>query len=1349
MCIPLPKRYFPEGVCVITSEVKTEWSATQSDYALCWIPGTAALTKEKAVMSLQSILMLLGAEVNSKEFYELIAGYIAYAKKRLPDFLKGLDEDADDFVAGDEEAKVEDNRNGVLAKLLGAMRIPVLPFRMLAQQLVGTLSKNIEPGSMKIAPLTEEGSDLWATYPIPVLWPMIHAAWIAEGQHSEEVATKAAATAELETKTADGRLIVYCTNFSRWAKKNCVPNLAIFFRNPTGETSGTVAEIRELPENLQIFIIGVSGRMVQMFTTVSEDTRIMLLLANEGMDYDDRCPTARGKLAMLIVKGLAWRTALADKAKLNAEKRAEKNALRAKMVAGIPENKSLWTRLNAATILGQAFKVKTENFVITAVQEPEAPVEATTAGMSHESLYESVMNMEENVFQKAIGIVANAKIYGMSLAVGWVKLPEFLEELREEISETLLFGVTLSDIVDAAVKMTGYAEAWASYRMVQVYQVWLDLVTEGKAREGWAFVPAVLRKLSLGAKSLFVDPAKRVAVLGEDLQPLFENGTKVTAPVRNEEGEIVTHLVAGELTSKVYTLWAEYRQWCIDEVEDLANAQWEAGRQNVLHQTLTAWLGRTEDEAPGEETEAWLYWNWSPGSFKNLQAWTNQELIHKIMAPAGHESNRRYRVVSAMLAGGNISRAKKALWLAYSAMPIRKAIEAVDSQIESYILKNFEAKDHDAAVKMAWLAFANRYLQPAEKAKKVGKDAKPQALEITITEDANGNLKANGGIATTAFFVGGPWEYLTEWMSSNGIAAINNSDDSSLGEARTLALYLGKGGTPTVRQDAEALLAYIRGEKNCGGFGGDGEKLGWGIDGLLSLPGVRISDGREANGFGGQLATVSEIGRQIELRRKNKGEELRHALADLKKAKKPSETKIAEAQAELDNFNAMSTLEAADSFGFLRRLIEIFPGTAVKAELVEREWVTEWNPDIKTKDENGKTVMGRTVAVGTRFAPQGLNSFLILTFLGDDNGPQGGGEEDLNDVFSGNEPEEDTYEEGYEDEPSHDYDISEDADEMPEPEDAEEPNFGEENPDFDPSRYGDEEEESEVFEEDEKAKSADRFDYTDCWVDSEDEESVPTSVCEVCEGAGCRICTNACEDCKIEGDFVAGLCPTCEARYEDNGPSMAAVCPVAKAEAEETEFFFVAFTGHRPDKIGGYNPNAEKRIWVREQIAAQLERGLAKHGEKLWVITGGALGVDQDAAEIAHEMGIPFTVMIPCVEQEAMWPREAKQRYWNMLEVASEVVQVSDKSYNEDKFCMQRRNMQMIDCADIVIAVWDGSTGGTKNAVDYAEESGLKIIFIDPNDFDAEVEVEKKPAPAPSEKKAGVAARLNRITGKK
>jgi uncharacterized phage-like protein YoqJ len=1263
---------------------------------------------------------------------------------------------------------------------------------------------------------------------MPILWPMLLAAWTAEGQQNEEIATKAKQTMELETKTADGRLIVYCTNFARWAKNNAFASIAVFFRNPTGETSGTVAEIRELPEHLRIFIIGVNGKMVQMFTTVSEDTRVLLLQANEGMDYDDRCPTARGALAKLIEKGLSWRTALAEKAKLNAEKRKEMNAHRAKMVAGIPGNKNLWNRLNAATILGQAFKVKTKNFVITSVEEPEIPVEATTKGMSHEAIYEAIMNMEENVFSKAIGIVANAKIFGMACAVGWVKLPGFLEELREEISETLLFSVMLSDIVDAAIKMVGYAEAWASYRTVQVYQVWLDLVTEGKGREGWAFVPAVLRKLSLGAKSLFIDPAKRVTVMDEDLQPLYENGAKVTAPARDENGNIITHLVAGELTSKVYTLWAEYRQWCVEEVEALANAQWTAGRQNVLHQTLTEWLGRREDEAVGEETLAWLYWNWDPG-FKNLQAWVNQVLIHKIMAPAGYESNRRHKIVSAMLAGSNMSRGKKAMWLAYSAMPIREAMNSVSDEIHSFALNNFDSEDQEAAHRMAWLAFANRYLQPAEKGKKHSKDSGVEALEIKISEDANGNLKVSGGIATTAFFVGGPWDHLVEWMESVGIGMVNNRDDNSMGEARQLALYLGKGSTPQVRADSEAMLASLKGGELTM-IADTKTSLGWGIDSLLTLPGIKISDGREANGFKAQLASISEIGRQIELRRINKAEVLRKAIdavyADAKKAKKPVNTaKLAQAEAELAYFHASTLAELAESFGFMGRLRELFPATAVKAEIVEVDWLTEFNPDIKTKDENGNVVMGKTVAIGTRFMPQGKNAFLVLTFKSENHGPNGGGEEDLNGFFINEDEDCEDYgndtEESYVGDDS-DYEVVDNPQDMPEPSDGDDFNFGEEDNNFNPDQYG------------------------------EEEESIPTSVCEVCEGAGCRICTNACEDCKVEGDFVAGLCPTCEARYEDNGPSMAEMYPVAEAEAAEAsapvvamkvnaapavynradkgipsgavyvgrpskwgnpfilgrdgnreeviakyeawvktqaslmgsleeltgkslichcapeachadvllrlanetkqveaeadDHFFVAFTGHRPDKIGGYNPNAEKRIWVREEIMAQLERGLAKYGEKLWVITGGALGVDQDAAEIAHEMGIPFTVMIPCVEQEAMWPREAKQRYWNMLEVASEVVQVSEKTYGEDKFCMQRRNMQMIDCADIVIAVWDGSTGGTKNAVDYANESGVKTIFIDPSDFEATVE--EKPASVPSEKKIGIAARLNRISKK-
>jgi uncharacterized phage-like protein YoqJ len=48
---------------------------------------------------------------------------------------------------------------------------------------------------------------------------------------------------------------------------------------------------------------------------------------------------------------------------------------------------------------------------------------------------------------------------------------------------------------------------------------------------------------------------------------------------------------------------------------------------------------------------------------------------------------------------------------------------------------------------------------------------------------------------------------------------------------------------------------------------------------------------------------------------------------------------------------------------------------------------------------------------------------------------------------------------------------------------------------------------------------------------------------------------------------------------------------------------------------------------------------------------------------------------------------------------------------------MQKRNEYMVDNSDIVIAVWDGSKGGTYNCVKYAEKLGKKIIVINPKEI--------------------------------
>lgn len=155
----------------------------------------------------------------------------------------------------------------------------------------------------------------------------------------------------------------------------------------------------------------------------------------------------------------------------------------------------------------------------------------------------------------------------------------------------------------------------------------------------------------------------------------------------------------------------------------------------------------------------------------------------------------------------------------------------------------------------------------------------------------------------------------------------------------------------------------------------------------------------------------------------------------------------------------------------------------------------------------------------------------------------------------------------------------------------------------------------------------------------------------------------------------------------------------------------VAFTGHRPDKLGGYKSNP-LQSWVRRQIRIHLE-ALAPSG----AISGMALGVDQWAAEELLLLGVPFVAAVPFVGQEARWPSESQERYRDLLARAFRVVHVSPPPYAAWK--MQVRNQWMVNHCAKLIAVWDGSSGGTSNCVSYAERKigRENIIRINPQEF--------------------------------
>jgi len=141
----------------------------------------------------------------------------------------------------------------------------------------------------------------------------------------------------------------------------------------------------------------------------------------------------------------------------------------------------------------------------------------------------------------------------------------------------------------------------------------------------------------------------------------------------------------------------------------------------------------------------------------------------------------------------------------------------------------------------------------------------------------------------------------------------------------------------------------------------------------------------------------------------------------------------------------------------------------------------------------------------------------------------------------------------------------------------------------------------------------------------------------------------------------------------------------------------LAATGHRPDKLGGYSPDVSSML---RRLAASCIGELRPDQ----VISGMALGWDIAVAEAALLAGVPLTAAVPCRDQDVRWPPEARERYRRILARASRVHVVSPGAYSPAK--MQRRNVWMVDRCDLLLALWDGSRGGTANCLAYADLRG-------------------------------------------
>ena len=155
------------------------------------------------------------------------------------------------------------------------------------------------------------------------------------------------------------------------------------------------------------------------------------------------------------------------------------------------------------------------------------------------------------------------------------------------------------------------------------------------------------------------------------------------------------------------------------------------------------------------------------------------------------------------------------------------------------------------------------------------------------------------------------------------------------------------------------------------------------------------------------------------------------------------------------------------------------------------------------------------------------------------------------------------------------------------------------------------------------------------------------------------------------------------------------------------------FTGHRPAKLPWRYDESDPRCLalkgrIRDAVEIAYDQGY-RH-----FLCGMAQGCDLYFCEavLALRKNCPDVTLeaaIPCPTQADSWPAAQRGRYARLLEACDYETMVSAQ-YSSS--CMLRRDRYMVDHASLLIAAFDGSTGGTRYTVEYALKRGLSIVDL-------------------------------------
>ncbi len=158
----------------------------------------------------------------------------------------------------------------------------------------------------------------------------------------------------------------------------------------------------------------------------------------------------------------------------------------------------------------------------------------------------------------------------------------------------------------------------------------------------------------------------------------------------------------------------------------------------------------------------------------------------------------------------------------------------------------------------------------------------------------------------------------------------------------------------------------------------------------------------------------------------------------------------------------------------------------------------------------------------------------------------------------------------------------------------------------------------------------------------------------------------------------------------------------------------LCFSGHRTEKL----PKSRNEFNLMIQsLNYEINKAISDGYDTF--MFGACYGFDLICAEQVllrkqivrrtDPVNINLVAVVPFEEQASGWKTQDRERYFNILSKCDEVITLN-KHYQSG--CYHERNRYMVDCSRRLICYYDGSCGGTRYTVEYAESKSISISNI-------------------------------------